>query len=188
MQPACSRCNIFGADDFSDQTDRFCSLCQNLAKIMLLDAADSDKGQGTGSYHMIEVAKPNRCTHIVFGLGAENRADPDVIGPDKDSGGSLIGIVGGEAYQFMRADQASHFGHRKIILTDMNTVGIDQLGYIGVVIDNEQDTGLTGEMADGTAFIQHLAKALERSFFPVLDNGNAAFDHLLHHLDVAATR
>ena len=47
--------------------------------------------------------------------------------------------------------------------------------------------GLAGEGADGLAFAQHLGKTLVRPFLAVLDDANATSDHLLHHLDSAAT-
>ena len=95
--------------------------------------------------------------------------------------------MGGKADQFVRADQLADFGHRKVILSHMDAVGINQSGKAGIIVDQKKDTGLTGQVADDAAFLKHCCKTGVWSFFPVLNDADAAFDHLANHLNVCAS-
>ncbi len=144
------------------------------------------KGSGQLPIHVVEVAETDRGADVLLGGGGEDRADADVISPDSNCRLGLGRAVGRQTDDHAGPDQPANLRHRQVVLADMDPIGIDQHRQVDMIVDDEGDAGLAGQFADLQAFRQHRGPALVGRLLPVLQDGDAACNHRLRHLDVGA--
>src|SRR5680860_261049 len=109
----------------------------HLGGVAGVDAADREERQGRVGGGVADQLQPG-CRPSLFGRGGPDRADADVVDRLHRGRVDLLGGVGGEADQRVGAEDLASGGGGGVGLAQMDTVGVDGAGQVGVVVDDEQ--------------------------------------------------
>ena len=108
----------------------------------------------------------------LFGRRLPDRADADVVDRRLRRGRDLLLGVGREAEDRLRAEQLAGLGGGRVVLADVDPVGVAGAGQLGVVVDDEEGAVGVAEAAEGER--RQLDLAPRQGLLAQLDDVDAA--------------
>lgn len=136
-------------------------------KIFRIDAADGVSGERDDAEDRAYEIESDEFGEVL-GFGGEDGSDADVVRAVAERLFGLWEGVRGESDEAIRSDDFSSIGDGEFVLSDMDSIGIDEHGDIGTVVDNEGRSEFPGPFADAAGVFDQ--SAIGHVLFAELDD------------------
>jgi len=160
----------------NDGHRRYPAATDNRFQIVFIKTADGDHRPAHPSQHLHQPIDPDRGVGIGLARSGEYRPEAEVIGSFGISLESLLQRVGRAADHHAGTNQAAGLGQGQIILPQMESVGFDQQGDIGPVVNHERGFETAAKLPDLPGFPEKIPVAA--AFAAPLEDIDPDLQHL----------